>query len=155
MTFGVVFAAILAVLAAAEPPLYPGDLSEEDAAPATAEPDPAEDPPVAVVPALEGPSLVEAGAILLDRVVAPDGWATERLVEPSGEIVEHVVNRAGTVQVCRTVGSLFALRVVDERPAPNGEFVHVVRDASGALLRFAVGTDGEPRGVSSLAPPPR
>lgn len=108
-----------------------------------------------LAPAPVGPPLSESGPVLLDRVESPDGWATERLVEPSGEIVEHVVNRAGTVQVCRPVGSLFALRMVEQRPAPNGEYVEVVRDASGALLRFAVGADGEPRAVALIAPPPR
>lgn len=50
---------------------------------------------------------------------------------------------------------LLSLRVIEQRPAEGGELVQVVRDASGALLRFAVGADGEPRVVALLAPPPR
>ncbi len=176
MVFGAAFAALLAIVAAspaealAEEPvsasdrvdgatttfLEDGEMSEGAAfealerspgAPAEAD--------AQLAPAPVGPPLSESGPVLLDRVESPDGWATERLVEPSGEIVEHVVNRAGTVQVCRPVGSLFALRMVEQRPAPNGEYVEVVRDGSGALLRFAVGADGEPRAVALIAPPPR
>lgn len=110
-------------------------------------------PPLPVAPA--GPPLSSAAPVLLDRVEAADGWATERLIEPSGDIVLHTVNAAGTVQVCETVGSLLALALVEQRPASGGEFVHVARDASGALVSYAVGTDGEPRAVSLVAPPPR
>jgi hypothetical protein len=45
--------------------------------------------------------------------------------------------------------------MIEQRPAANGEYVHVVRDTSGALLRFAVGVDGEPRAVAVIAPPLR
>ncbi len=176
MAFGAVFAAILAVLAAAEgtaadaPPrgetprlegethpgaTEPGD-DAEDADPGEAEAAaPAEEPAGPRVPTLKGASLAEANPILIDRVERRDGWALERVLEPSGEIVEHVVDRAGTVRSCRAVGSLFTLRLVEQRAAEGGETVQVVRDASGALLSLAVGADGEPRAVSLLAPPPR
>ncbi len=174
MAFGAMLAAILAVLGAAGEPAEPfpgepaaldeadeaaeadaGRPAEEALAPAgAAAADPAEPAvPLGVAPA--GRALADSGAVLLDRIERASGWARERLLEPSGEIVEHEVNRAGTVQSCRAVGSLFALRVIDQRRAASGEFVHVVRDASGALLRFAVGADGEPRAVALLAPPPR
>jgi hypothetical protein len=65
------------------------------------------------------------------------------------------VNRAGTVHVCREVGSIFTLRVLEQRPTTTGEVMQVVRDASGALVRFTIGRDGEPRAVALLAPPPR
>jgi hypothetical protein len=92
--------------------------------------------------------------VLLSRVDRPRGHALERLIEPSGEIVEHEVNAAGTVQSCRPVGRLDALRIVTQQPAAGGEVVHVARDASGALVRFVVAADGEPRAVALLAPPP-
>jgi hypothetical protein len=114
-----------------------------------------EEPAPAPVPGPPGAALADSAPVLLDRIEHADGWATERLVEPSGEIVEHTVNRAGTVQVCRTVGSLLSLRLVEQRPAAGGGYVHVARDSSGALVRYAIGADGEPRAVSLLAPVPR
>jgi hypothetical protein len=81
-----------------------------------------------------------------------DGGATERLVEPSGEIVVHVVNAAGTVESCEKAGSLFALPVVEQTFVRDGEVVEVVRDDSGALVRWVVQADGEPRGVTVLEP---
>jgi hypothetical protein len=92
--------------------------------------------------------------VLLSRVARPGGRAIERLIEPSGDIVEHEVNAAGTVQSCRTVGSLQALRIVAQQPAADGEFLQVARDASGALVQFVVAEDGEPRAVALLAPAP-
>jgi hypothetical protein len=68
--------------------------------------------------------------------------------------VEHEVNAAGTVQSCRKVGSLLSLRLVSQRQAAGGEYVHVARDASGALVQYVVDAEGEPRAVSLLAPPP-
>ncbi len=168
MTLGPALAAILAVLAAAgEPgavppagaPRAPAETPAVDAGGPPGDAPPAgpaaEAPPVEPVPAPPGPALADSGAVLIDRVEYQDGWALERLLEPSGEIVEHLVNRAGTVQSCRPAGSLSSLLVIDQRPAANGEFLQVARDASGALLRFAVGTDGAPRAVALLAPPPR
>jgi hypothetical protein len=157
MTFGVVFAAILAVLAAAEDPeraAQPGGSGAEIAADPGSPPAESATEPEAAVAAPEGTALSEAGPILIGRVERANGWALERLLEPSGDIVEHEVNRAGTVQSCRKVGSLFTMRIIDQRPAPGGEVVHVVRDASGAILRLAVGKDGEPRAVALVAPPP-
>jgi hypothetical protein len=176
MTFGAVFAAILVVLAAAGEtpadtlprgdapqleaethpgPTEPGD-GADDADPGEAETAaPAEAPAGSLAPTLNGSSLADANPILIVRSERRDGWALERLLEPSGEIVEHLVDRAGTVRSCRAVGSLFTLRLIEQRAAQGGEIVQVVRDASGALLALAVGPDGEPRAVSLLAPPPR
>jgi hypothetical protein len=44
--------------------------------------------------------------------------------------------------------------VLEQRPGPGGSVTQVVRDDSGALLRFHVGDDGEPRGVAVFAPAP-
>ena len=38
-------------------------------------------------------------------------------------------------------------------PAAGGEWVHVARDVSGALVSYTVGVDGEPRAVALVAPP--
>jgi hypothetical protein len=109
----------------------------------------------ALAPAPRGLPLAEAAPVLLERRERPDGTALERLVEPSGEVVLHEVSRAGTVLSCRTVGRLLTLRVLEQREAAGGEVVQVARDASGALLRFVVGADGEPRAVAVIAPAPR
>lgn len=101
-----------------------------------------------------GPPLSASGPLLLGRVERAGGRAVERLVEPSGDIVEHEVNAAGTVQSCRTVGSLQALRIISQQPVASGEFVQVARDATGALVQFVVDPDGEPRAVRLLAPAP-
>jgi hypothetical protein len=166
MAFATMFAAILAVVAAAKEPerdlapagdaVQTADVADaaEPADPAEAEP-PADASPAATVAAPEGDALANSPPILIDRIEDADGWAVERLLEPSGAIVEHAVNRAGTVQTCRKVGSLFTLRVIDQQPAHGGEVVEVVRDATGALLRLAIGRDGEPRAVALVAPPPR
>jgi hypothetical protein len=159
MTLGPVFAALLAVVTAEEDPggAAPDEEAVEEVAGAAAEV--AEAPEVAAGEGLEvapaGLALAQAAPVLIDRVERPGGRALERLVEASGEIVEHEVNRAGTVQSCREVGSLFTSLVQDQRPAAGGEVVQLVRDASGALLRVVVGADGEPRAVVVLAPPPR
>lgn len=108
-----------------------------------------------LVPAPSGARLSDVGRVLIDRVERPDGTAIERLVESSGEVVIHEVNRVGTVLSCRTVGTLQLLRVVEQRDAAGGEVVHVVRDDSGALLRYVVDRDGEPRAVALVAPAPR
>ncbi|HET7825400.1 MAG TPA: hypothetical protein VFK90_08700 [Anaeromyxobacter sp.] len=163
MAFGAVFAAILAVVAAADvDPAGSAQKADEDSVEAVDSADPgvvrlapAEASPTAAAATPAGKALADSAPLLLDRADRVNGGAIERLLEPSGEIVEHEVNRAGTVQSCRTVGSLFTLRVLEQRPGPAGGVVEVVRDASGALLRFAVGPDGEPRAVALLAPPPR
>jgi hypothetical protein len=191
MAFGAVFAAILAVVAAADvdreiPEDDPAEVvdSADPGVPAAAQPlavaqaSPAPQPalpsgavaaattpgasaaPIAAAlpvpaPTPAGTALADSAPILLDRADRANGWALERILEPSGDIVEHEVNRAGTVQSCRTVGSLFTLRLLEQKAAAGGQVVQVVRDASGALLRFAVGPDGEPRAVALLAPPPR
>jgi hypothetical protein len=167
MAFGAVFAAILAVVAAQDREAPAGGDSAEavDSADRGVEPAPPAAGPAAALPAApaappaapapEGTRLADSAPILLDRADRASGWALARLLEPSGEIVEHEVNRAGTVQSCRTVGTLFTLRILEQRPAAGGEVVEVVRDASGALLKFAIGLDGEPRAVALLAPPPR
>jgi hypothetical protein len=46
------------------------------------------------------------------------------------------------------------MRVLEQHAGPGGSMLQVVRDDSGALLRFAVGPDGEPRGVALYAPAP-
>ena len=102
-------------------------------------------PPLPTAPA--GPALADVGPLLLSRVARPGGYAVERLIEPSGDIVEHEVNAAGTVQSCRTVGSLHAMPVIAQQAAAGGEYMHVARDASGALVQFVVSRDGEPRAV--------
>lgn len=169
MAFGAVFAAILAVVAAADGDrMAAADKIDADSAEGVDSADPgaaqvavasatpgAVAPPVVAAAGPAGPALADSAPILLDRADRSNGWAMERLLEPSGEIVEHEVNRAGTVQSCRTVGSLFTLRILEQKAAADGEVVEVVRDVSGALLRFAVGPDGEPRAVALLAPPPR
>jgi hypothetical protein len=86
------------------------------------------------------------------RRVYPEGGAIERLVEPSGDIVVHVVNGAGTVQSCETVGSLFALPLEEQTFAAAGEVVELARDLSGALVRYVVQADGEARAVAVLEP---
>jgi hypothetical protein len=160
MTFGAVLAAILAVVAAAEEVAEEasaaGDAAgvEDGADPAEATAPP-ETPPEALAAAPQGAALADSAPILIERIELPNGWAVERLVEPDGAIVEHELNRAGTVQSCQAVGSLFTLRVIEQRAARGGEVVEVVRDRSGALLSFAVGPDGEPRAVALLAPPLR
>ncbi len=158
MTFGAMLAALLAVVAAADDvadEAYPDEDDaqvEDGAAPAEAS-RPPESASLAAAP--EGAALADSGPILIQRTERADGWAVERLVEPSGAIVEHEVDRAGTVQSCQTVGSLFTLRVIEQRAARGGEVVEVVRDRTGALLSLTVAADGEPRAVSLLAPPPR
>jgi hypothetical protein len=123
---------------------------DEDVAVAVAEPD-----APALPPAPRGARLAEAAPVLLERRERPDGTALERLVEPSGEVVLHEVSRAGTVLSCRTVGRLHTMRVIEQREAAGGEVVQVARDVSGALLRYVVGADGEPRAVTLIAPAPR
>ncbi len=143
--------------AAAAPEAAPALAAEDaraeaarDAAPDEEAPSPADvAPPFAAAP--PGPPLSESGPLLLERVERPGGWATERLIEPSGDIVLHSVDPAGTVRDCRVVGSLLALALVEQRPAAGGEFVHLARDASGALVSYAVGPDGEPRAVAVVA----
>lgn len=161
MTLGPVFAALLAVVTAEEDPGSAAPAEDPAAevadAPASDAPEAgaADAEPEALVEAPAGAALADSAPVLIDRVDRPGGGSLERLVEPSGDIVEHVVNRAGTVQSCRAVGSLFSARVEEQRPAAGGEVVQLVRDATGALLRFVVGADGEPRAVTLLAPPPR
>jgi hypothetical protein len=132
--------------------------TETETPPATDAPGATDLPPEAPAAALPaappGPPLADAGPLLLARVERSRGLALERLVEPSGDVVEHEVNAAGTVQSCRKVGSLLALRVVAQQPAAGGEYVQVARDASGALVRYVVDADGEPRAVALLAPAP-
>jgi hypothetical protein len=84
----------------------------------------------------------------------PEGGAIERLVEPSGDVVVHVVTPAGTVDSCEKVGSIFTMPVVEQTFAGGGEVVQVARDESGALVRWVVQADGEPRAVTVLAEAP-
>jgi hypothetical protein len=102
-----------------------------------------------------GPPLRDGAPVLLERRERPDGTALERLVEPSGEVVLHEVSRAGTVLSCHTVGRLLTMHVIEQHEAAGGEVIQVARDASGALLRYVVGADGEPRAVTLVAPAPR
>jgi hypothetical protein len=122
---------------------------EEETALARAEPAPS------LLRAPGGRPLVDGAPVVLQRVERPDGTALERVLEPSGDVVLHEVTRAGTVLSCSTVGRLFAMRVVEQRDAADGEIVQVVRDASGAVLQYVVGADGEPRGLTVVAPAAR
>ncbi len=105
-------------------------------------------------PAPAGAFLADSAPIVLARRPWGDGGAVERILESSGDIVLHTVNAAGTVQSCTKVGSLFALRILEQRDAAGGEVVHVVEDESGARLRYVVATDGEARAVELVAPSP-
>lgn len=107
---------------------------------------------VALPAAPRGQPLAESAPVVLQRIERPDGSALERVLEPSGEVVLHEVTRAGTVLSCRTVGALLAMRVVEQRDAAGGEVVHVAHDTSGAVVRYVVGADGEPRAVKLVAP---
>lgn len=150
---GLLAASLAAATAERQPPQVEEDPADEgeDTALAVATAEPAV--PLPAAPA--GRLLAESAPVLLDRVERPDGTALERLVEPSGEVVLHEVSRAGTVLSCRTVGALLAMRVIEQRDAAGGEVIHVARDASGAILRYVVGPDGEPRAVTVVAPAPR
>jgi hypothetical protein len=113
------------------------------------------EPAPAPVPASLGPRLAEGRALLLARIERGPRRAVERLLEPDGEIVLHEIDSgSGLVQSCEPVGSIHRLRVLEQRPGPGGSVVQTVRDDSGAVLRFHVGPDGEPRGVAVLAPAP-
>jgi hypothetical protein len=89
---------------------------------------------------------------VLARKAWNDGSALERLVEPSGDVVLHVLNPVGTVLSCTKVGSLYTLPLVSQTAAAGGEVVHVARDDSGALVRYVVQADGEPRAVTVIQP---
>jgi hypothetical protein len=101
-----------------------------------------------------GPLLADAKPIVLARKAWPDGSSVERLLEPSGDIVVHNVTAAGTVLSCTKVGSLFALAVQSQTDATDGEVVQIVRDDSGAILRYVVQADGEPRAAELISPAP-
>lgn len=105
---------------------------------------------VAAAPA--GPPLAEVVPVVVARRAWSDGSALERLIEPSGDIVLHVVTPAGTVVSCTPVGSLYALPIESQTDAAGGEVVHVVRDDSGARIRYVVQADGEPRAVTVIEP---
>ncbi len=92
--------------------------------------------------------------IVLARKRWSDGGAIERLLEPSGDLVLHTLGPAGTVLHCTKVGSLLTLPLVSQTEAAGGEVVEVVRDDSGALLRFVVQRDGETRAVVVVEPAP-
>ena len=62
---------------------------------------------------------------------------------------------AGTVLNCRTVGTLSAIPVVEQREAAGGEVVQVARDSSGAVLRYVVNAEGEPRALTIVSRPTR
>jgi hypothetical protein len=113
------------------------------------------EPALALPPAPRGLALADSAPVVLQRIERPDGTALERIVEPSGEVVLHEVTRAGTVLSCRTVGALLSMRVVEQRSAAGGEVVQVAHDTSGAVVRYVVGADGEPRAVTLIAPAPR
>jgi hypothetical protein len=139
---------------AAEPPVDSADPGTPPGAvtpPASAAPAPPA-PPLAAAP--RGPRLGDSAPIVLKRKGWSDGSAIERILEPSGDVVLHNVDAAGTVLHCTKVGSLFTLPVVSQTPAAGGEVIEVVRDESGAVLRFVVQADGEPRAVVLLEPAP-
>jgi hypothetical protein len=102
-----------------------------------------------------GPRLADGSAILLARIERGPTRALERLLEPDGQVVLHEIDSAsGLVQSCTEVGSLYRMQVLDQRPGPGGSVTQTVRDDSGALLRFDVGHDGEPRAVVVVSPAP-
>jgi hypothetical protein len=106
-------------------------------------------------PTMLGPRLADSRPILLSRLDRGPRRAVERLLEPNGEIVLHEIDSAsGLVHSCEPVGTLHRMRVLEQRPGPAGSVTQVVRDESGALLRYSVGSDGEPRGVVVFAPAP-
>jgi hypothetical protein len=107
-------------------------------------------PALAAAPA--GPPLADASPILLARREWSDGGAVERLVEPSGDIVLHALSPAGTVLSCTKVGSLYRLPIESQTDAAQGEVIQLVRDESGALVRYVVQADGEPRAVTVVEP---
>jgi hypothetical protein len=124
--------------------------AEEDQADAAEE-----EPAPAMDPAALGPRLADGRAILLSRLDRGPRRAVERLLEANGEVVLHDVDKAsGLVHGCEPVGTLHRMRVVEQRRGPAGSVTQVVRDDSGALLRYSVGPDGEPRGVVVVAPAP-
>jgi hypothetical protein len=138
------------VLAAAPHPV-PDTVQPEDDLAEEEEPSPAPGPD----PAALGPRLADGRAILLSRLERGPRRAVERLLEPNGEVVLHDVDKAsGLVHGCEPVGTLHRMRVVEQRSGPAGSVTQVVRDDSGALLRYSVGSDGEPRGVVVVAPAP-
>jgi hypothetical protein len=154
MTLGAILASLLAVSAASDesasalpvaPSVGASTCPAEEAAPADGAP--------AAHPYEPAPA--DSSPVLLSRVEHSDGSALERLIEPTGDVVEHELNPAGTVLSCRVVGSLLSLRLVEQRLAAGGEFVQVARDdASGAVVRYAVALDGEPRAVVVVGPAP-
>jgi hypothetical protein len=99
-----------------------------------------------------GPPLADSPPVLLLRRELSSGAALERLIEPSGDIVVHMVTPAGTVDSCEKVGTLFALPLLEQTFVAGGEVVHVARDESGAIVRYVVRADGEPRAVAVVAP---
>lgn len=106
------------------------------------------------VPSL-GARLADGAPLMLARIDRGPKRAVERLLEPSGEVVLHEVDRdSGLVRSCTPVGSLHRMQLLEQRPGPAGATVHTVRDESGALLRYTVGNDGEPRGVVLVSPAP-
>jgi hypothetical protein len=137
----------------ASPPAGPGGEAKSEAEEAEATPPPAPPPP-GLAPAPDGPPLADSGAVLLLRKELPEGGALERLVEPSGDIVVHLITAAGTVESCDKVGSLFRLPVVQQDFVAGGEVLQVSRDESGALVRWVVRADGEPRAVAVVPAAP-
>ncbi len=125
------------------------------AAAAASDPDDDADVDVGPDPVGVGPRLADGSAILLARIERGPRLALERLLEPDGQVVLHEIDsRSGLVHSCKPVGSLFQMRVLDQRPGPGRSVTQMVRDDSGALLQFAVGHDGEPRAVVVVAPAP-
>jgi hypothetical protein len=106
--------------------------------------DPAEDAG-APDPAAVEQALSPAG--LLARDVDESGLILVRLVLPTGDLVERTVDAAGRTLRERLEGSVSDLPVVESTADSSGRPSRVVRDASGALIRYVVDGAGRPAGA--------
>jgi hypothetical protein len=94
-----------------------------------------------------GPAEVEAALSpvgLLSRDVDAAGLIEVRLVRTTGELVARTVEADGTILRERVAGTVADLPVVGTVIDDAGRATKVVRDASGALIRYAVDGRGSP-----------
>jgi hypothetical protein len=90
---------------------------------------------------------------LLSRDVDLDGNILVRRLAEGGAIVERTVEPSGRIVAERVAGSCSDLPLVEEVRDARGGTVRMVRDPSGALVRFAVGSNGAPSGAEIASPP--